>query len=373
MKRVFFIAIMFFYSFKNLLSLRFLLKFIFYLSGLLILFSANDVLAQEYKFSLFNQSRTYYNPAFAGMQNGLVHANFIYRRQWLDFPGEFSTKNCNADWKGFSSSGFGVFVISDIEGESLLTTNSFGGQYSWRGNIEKYSNAFFQLGVSVSYNEKKINISKLTFSDQLDEIYGKIYGSSFVSDQNKRNYIDFSVGALVHFRSEGVFGNSFTHIIGFALHHFTRPNDSFQGQSEKVPIKFTLHAQSKYRTKVYSLNRRDKFSINPCVLYEKSGKSVMSDNAANNVSVGVDFDSDPLVVGIAYKSHLQQGNSSNYNALVFKFGTNIYGRNQYVVYRAFYAYELAINNYTRYTRNSHEIGLSADISFKRRYKCTNRF
>ncbi len=337
------------------------------------MFSVSNVSAQEYKFSLFDQNRTYYNPAFAGMERGLVHSNFIYRRQWLNFPGEFSTKHCNADWKGYSSSGFGVFMISDVEGESLLTTNSFGGQYSWRGRIDKYSDTFFQLGLSASYNEKKINTSKLTFSDQLDEIYGDIYGTSFVVDQDTRNYIDFSVGALVHFRNGGIFGNTMTHIIGFALHHFTRPNISFQGQTERVPMKFTLHAQSKYTTKVYSLNRQNKFSINPWLLYQKSGESITSSTAANNLYVGVDFDSDPLLIGFAYKSHLQQGSSSNSNSLSFKFGTTIYTQNEYVVYRAFYAYDLGINNYTKYTRNSHEIGISANISFKKRYKCINRF
>lgn len=337
------------------------------------MFSIADTSAQEYKFSLFNQSRTYFNPAFAGIESGLIHTNFIYRRQWLNFPGEFSTKNFNADWKSYASGGFGVFLISDIEGESLLTTNSFGGQYSWHGRINKYSNTFFQLGFSASYNEKKLNTSKLTFSDQLDEIYGKIYGSSFVIDQNKRNYIDFSVGALVHFRNDEIFGNYMTHIVGFALHHFTRPNISFQGQTERVPLKFTLHAQTKYVTKVYSLNRRDKFSLNPWFLYQKSGTCETSSYSANNFSIGVDFDSDPLVIGIAYKSRLQQNSSSNSNALVFKFGTTIYTQNEYIAYKAFYAYDLAINNYTTYSRSSHEIGLSVDISFKRRYKCITHF
>jgi type IX secretion system PorP/SprF family membrane protein len=355
---------------KHLYKFRYLPQYSFCLFCIIIFFSISDVTAQEYKFSLFNQNRTYFNPAFAGMDKGLIHTNLIYRRQWLNFPGEFSTKHINVDWKNYSSSGYGMFIISDIEGESLLTTNSFGGQYSWRGRIDKYSDAFFQLGLSASYNVKKINTSKLTFSDQLDEIYGSIYGTSFVVDQDSRSYVDFSVGALFHFNHEGLFGNSMSHLFGFALHHFTRPNVSFQGQTERVDMKFTLHEQIKYTTKVYSLNRRDKFSLNPWFLYQKSGTG---STGSNSFSSGVDFDSDPLVVGISYKSHLQEGNSSNSKSLVFKFGTNIYTSNQYVVYRLFYAYDLALNNYTHYSRDSHEIGFSVDLSFKRRYKCINHF
>ncbi|PKQ61122.1 hypothetical protein BZG02_16900 [Labilibaculum filiforme] len=336
-------------------------------------FSIKIVSAQDYKFSLFDQNRTYFNPAFTGMEKGLIRTNFVYRRQWLNFPGEFSTKHFNIDWKNYSSSGFGVFLLSDIEGESLLTTNSIGGQYSWRGTLDKYSGAFFQLGLAASYNEKKIDISKLTFSDQLDEIYGKIYGSSFVADQNKRNYIDFSVGGLVSFRTEGVFGNAFTHIVGIAFHHITQPNESFQGQKEKMPMKFTIHVQSEYVTQVFSINRRDKLSFMPWVLYEKRGESVLNDQATNSMNIGIDITSDPAVIGVSYKSHLNGHSDTDYTALVFKAGTKIYGSNKNIIYRMFYAYELAINNYTRYTRNSHEIGLSADIYFKRRRKCINHF
>ncbi|MGQ1909708.1 PorP/SprF family type IX secretion system membrane protein [Marinifilum sp. RC60d5] len=353
--------------------MRFFLKFVLFTIWLFVLFSTKLVFAQDYKFSLFNQNRTYFNPAFAGMEKGVITTNFIYRRQWLNFPGEFSTKHCNVDWKSYSSNGFGVFLLSDIEGESLLTTNSFGGHYSWRGDLDKYSGAFFQLGLSASYNEKKIDISRLTFSDQLDEIYGKIYGSSFVADQNKRNYIDFSLGGLVNFRTEGIFGNAATHTIGLALHHFTRPNESFQGQKEKLPMRFTFHVQSEYLTKMYSFNRKSKFSITPWLLYEKRGESVLNSKAANNLNIGVDFASDPLVGGFSYKSHLNEGTGENYHALVFKAGTRIYGNNKNIIYKLFYAYELSINNYTRYTRNSHEIGLSVDILFKRRYKCINTF
>jgi len=325
--------------------------------------------AQDVTFSLFNQNKTYYNPAFTGLNTGLIQTNFVYRKQWLNFPGEFSTKHFNLDYKEYGSNGFGLFVISDIEGESLLTTNMFGVNYSWRGEISEYSGSFFQLGVRASYNIKKIDLTSLTFSDELDEIYGPIYGSSYIADRNSSNYIDFSVGGIVCFKAYDLFTNT----IGVAVHHFTRPNISFQGTLDKIPVKLTLHAQTEYNTQVYSLNRRDKMRISPALVYEMQGSHIGANQSANSLMCGLDIDSDPLSGGIWYRTQLSNNSDRNYNALIFKVGVRIYSQNNKAVYNLFYAYDLATKNYTKYTRDSHEIGLSMSISFKRKFKCNNKF
>ncbi|MGZ2369974.1 PorP/SprF family type IX secretion system membrane protein [Ancylomarina sp. YFZ004] len=325
--------------------------------------------AQDVTFSLFDQNKTHYNPALTGLHSGLIHTNFVYRKQWLNFPGEFSTTNFNLDYKEYGSCGFGLFVISDIEGESLLTTNSFGANFSWRGEISEYSGAFFQLGVKASYNVKEIDLSRLTFSDELDEIYGPIYGSTYIADRNRSDYIDFSVGGMVSFNAY----NLFTNIIGVAIHHFTRPNISFQGGADKIPIKLTLHAQTEYNTQVYSLNRRDKMRIGPSLVYEMQGSHIGSSQSANSLMCGFDIDSDPLSGGIWYRTQFSNNSDRNYRALIFKLGLRIYSQNNKVVYNLFYAYDLATKNYTKYTRDSHEIGLSMSFSFRRRFKCHNKF
>jgi len=324
---------------------------------------------QDVTFSLFDQNKTYYNPAITGLHSGLIQTNFVYRKQWFNFPGEFSTKHFNTDFKNYGSSGFGLFVLSDIEGESLLTTHLFGGSYSWRVNINKYSNTFIQLGVKASYNIKEIDLSRLTFSDELDEIYGPIYGSTYIADRNRSEYIDFSVGGMVSFKASDMFTNN----IGLAVHHFTRPNISFQGASEKIPIKLTLHAQTEYNTRGYSLNRRDKFRLSSTFVYEMQGSSLASNQTANNLMGGFDADSDPFSGGVWYRTQLSDNSAKSYSALIFKLGVRIYSQNNKAIYNLFYAYDLATKNYTKYTRDSHEIGLSISISFKRKFKCNNKF
>lgn len=320
--------------------------------------------AQDVTFSLFEQNKTYYNPALTAMHSGLVHTNFVYRKKWINFPGEFSTKNFNIDYKKYGSNGFGLFIVSDIEGESLLTTNSFGANYSWRGKISEYSGTFFQLGVKASYNIKEIDLGSLTFSDELDEIYGNIYGSTYVADRNRVEYVDFSVGGMVCFKSYGFFVNT----LGLAVHHFTRPNISFQGGADKIPIKLTFHGKTEYNTQIYSLNRRDKMYINPSFVYEMQGGE-----SANNLMCGFDIDSDPLSGGVWYRTQFSENSSKSYSSLIFKLGFRMYSQNNKAVYHLFYAYDLGIKNYTKYTRDSHEIGLSMSLSFRRKFKCHNKF
>tara|TARA_R110001583_G_scaffold10417_7_gene47884 strand:- start:173 stop:1234 length:1062 start_codon:yes stop_codon:yes gene_type:complete len=324
---------------------------------------------QDVTFSLFDQNKTYFNPALTGLHSGLIQTNFIYRKQWLNFPGEFSTKHFNLDFKKYGSSGFGLFVFSDIEGESLLTTYSLGGNYSWRGVISDYSGAFFQLGVKFSYNMREIDLSRLTFSDEIDEIYGPIYGPDYVADRDRYDYIDFSVGGMISFKSFGLLSNT----LGFAVHHFNRPKTSFQGISDKIPIKFSIHAQTEYRSQVNSLNRRDKLRLSPALVYETQGSDIRDKQLANSLMFGLDLDSDPLTGGIWYRTPFAKGSNKNYNALIFKFGTRIYAHNNKAIYNLYYAYDLATKNDSKYTRDSHEIGLSMSISYKRKFKSYNRF
>ncbi|MFA8437137.1 MAG: PorP/SprF family type IX secretion system membrane protein [Marinifilaceae bacterium] len=328
---------------------------------------------QDFHFSLFDQNRTYYNPAMTGLQKGVIQSNFVYRKQWINMPGDFSTKHFNVDWKGFGPNGFGVFVLSDVEGDSFLTHNSIGGNYSWRGTIDKISGTYFQLGLKASYNIQKLDFDRLVFTDELDDIYGDIFESSYVADQNRCSYIDFSVGGMICLRSENIFGNELTHKIGGAVHHFTRPNESLQGGEEKLPVKIVFHAQSEYQTRIRSLNRRNYFRITPSVVYESQGTSLFSKQSANSFMGGFDFNSEPLNIGLGYRSHLIKNSNRNYDVMMFKIGARFDNSNKNLVYRIFYCYDLAINNYTKYTRDSHEIGLSVDILFKRKYKCTNSF
>ncbi len=338
----------------------------------ILIFFGKDTFAQDFNFSLFNQNQSYYNPAFVGMQQGLITGNIVYRKQWINFPGNFCTMHFNADWKNYGKHGFGVSVVNDIDGDAFLSTTVLGANYSWRGNIDRFSDTFFQLGFRTSLIIKKVDITKFIFSDQLDPIYGAVYGSSFIPDQNKRSFMDFSVGGLFQFPAE-IWTNTLTNTVGVALHHFTRPNESFQGQSARLPMKITAHAQSEIKTDVASFDRSSKLFITPWVLFENRGETTFDVQSSSVLLGGIDLCTSPFSAGIAYRTHPKKSDGINYNSIIFRLGMRFYMGNKQRSYRFFYVYDLAVNNYTKFTRDSHEIGFSMDFFYKRKYKCINSF
>lgn len=336
---------------------------------ILIIYTLEYTKAQDYSFSQFNISRNYYNPAFTGIDPGMLETNMIYRNSWPKLPGHFSTQYINIDYKAFTSSGMGIFILIDTQGESLLTSNTFGASYSWRGKINRKKNSFWQLGVSGSYNIKSINYDNLMFSDELDEIYGNIYPSSFTSDVNSINYLDFSVGALIHFPL--IISNRKLSIntIGFAFHHISLPKISFQAQETRLPMKLSFHARSKFITDVYSLDNDEKMTISPTILVNIQDNNILAHNANNSLLVGVDIDSNPISGGIWYRSQMFNTSKKTYENLIFKFATKLYSHNKRIIYKISYTYDVATANYSETTRESHELGLS--IKFMLRKRCHN--
>ena len=147
---------------------KLLFCFLFILNGL-------SLRAQDYNFSQFWENRTYYNPAYVGLQEGELNALMTYRKLWPKFPGNFSTLFFSADLKTYNNYGFGLYVISSDEGGGFIKSNTAGLSYSWRGYINKEKNIYFQLGVKGSYNDERLNFDRNVYSGNLDPIYGNIF------------------------------------------------------------------------------------------------------------------------------------------------------------------------------------------------------
>lgn len=130
--------------------------------------------AQDYAFSQFWENRTYYNPAFVGLNEGELDGYITYRKLWPKFPGNFSTLSIAADLKSYNNYGFGIYVLSSDEGGGFLKYTTAGLSYSWRGYFNKEKNIYFQLGIKGSYNDERLNFDKYVYSGNLHEIYGNI-------------------------------------------------------------------------------------------------------------------------------------------------------------------------------------------------------
>lgn len=325
--------------------------------------------AQDHAFSQFWENRTYYNPAFVGLNEGELSGLLTYRKLWPKFPGNFSTIHFSLDMKTYNNYGFGLYAISSDEGGGFIKSNTIGLSYSWRGYLNKEKNIYFQLGVKGSYNDERLDFNKYVYSGNLHEIYGNIIPIVTPEEINeKQNYWDFSAGAMVYIPWERNYREFMHNYIGFSVNHFTRPKDYFIEENSRIPIKVSLQWQSYLRTSLYSLDRKTSLYVSPGLLFENQGEKLMSSSSFNNFVVGSDIMTDPIFGGIWYSSQLLNSSSENYKAVIFKLGLKFNSSNKKLEYRLAYSYDMSLGNLVKSTEGSHEISLNIVFRFNAKYK-----
>lgn len=341
------------------------------LGGLLFQLTIIGGWAQDFNFSQFTPNRTFYNPAFTGMEKGTFSSTLIYRRLWPMLPGNFSTKHLVLDYKTYNPYGMGLYAISSREGAGFLENTTIGGSYSWRGSLNEISGSFFQLGINASYNLKQIEFDNYTFSDELDEIYGEIYPTSFTTDVEQQNFWDFTIGVLAQVPTIIGHQKVIIHTVGFALHHITRPKETFLNSDARLPMQLTIHGQSEFSSGIYSLDKSSRLRFIPGLVYAIQGDRLISSNSSNNLLYGMDIKTDPLFGGIWYSSQIMNNSRDNYKCIIIKLGLNFKSnnrKNQNNRYKFTYSYDLPTSQFGSSKGGSHEISLSIDLHFKARYK-----
>lgn len=325
--------------------------------------------AQDYNFSQFWENRSYYNPAYTGLNTGELNGLLTYRKLWPKLDGNFSTIFFSADMKTYNNYGYGITFVSSDEGGGFIKSNTVGLSYSWRGYINKEKGIFFQLGVRGTYNTEKLSFNKYIFSGQLDPIYGNIYPQPSMEGIKKSNkYWDFSTGALVCIPWMRHYKDFMKNYIGIAVSHFTRPKDNFIEGDYKLPIKISLQWNGFLRTNLYSLDKKNYLYVTPGLIFENQGDKLMSSSSFNNFIFGTDIVTDPIFGGVWYSSQLMNNSDQNYKALIFKLGLKLNSDNKRLEYRLAYTYDMSMGNLIKTTEGSHEISINIVYRFNANYK-----
>lgn len=338
---------------------------------LLFFLCGKTLVAQDYNFSQFWENRTYYNPAYAGLREGELNTLLTYRKLWPKFPGNFSTLFFSADMKTYNNYGIGIYVISSDEGGGFIKSNTAGPNYSWRGYFSKEKNIYFQLGVKGSYNDERLNLNQNVYSGNLDPIYGNIFNVHHPLDEDvdeKQNYWDFGLGAIVYLPWERHYREFMHNSIGFAISHFTRPKDNFIEDDNRLPMKLSFQWNGFIRTNIYSLDKKSSMYVNPGLIFENQGDKLLSSSSANNLMIGADLTTDPVFGGIWYSSPLLNNSSENYKAVIFKLGLKLTSENKRFEYPLAYSYDMSLGNLTKTTEGSHEISLNIVYRFNAQYR-----
>jgi len=259
---------------------------------------------QDPSFSQFYNNALYYNPAYAGYLSGSRVA-LSSRLQWPMIAGQntmvsFNTYRASIDCdisNGNGLGGIGLNVIHDDEGSSFLRTTSIGLPFAVRIKISKKIS--LQAGIEPVLLTKSIDWTKLVFSDQLDQVYGIYYQTSYrYPSQNQKWMFDLGAGLVLNYKFQfdprkKDRGKYNVIQIGFAAHHVTQPLQSFEGVSysaSRLPVKWTVHSQ------VFIPLFYDKsVVIIPTFFWEKQ-------SAMNTTMIGANFIWRFLYAGFWYRS-----------------------------------------------------------------------
>lgn len=187
--------------------------------------------AQDIHFSQFFEAPLLRNPSLAGIYEGDIRVQGVYRNQWNSFTNAYRTGSFNAEYKMPVGKGddfitAGLQVMYDKAGTVGLTTTHLLPAFNYHKSLSGEKTMYLSLGFMGGVVQKRIDYSKMTTDNQ----YG---GGGFDPASPTGEY--FPNANLNYF--DGSFGVSFnttfgadqlnTMFIGGAYHHVNRPKNSF--------------------------------------------------------------------------------------------------------------------------------------------------
>jgi type IX secretion system PorP/SprF family membrane protein len=321
---------------------------------IILLVTQNFVLSQDAQLTQFYNAPLYINPAYAGSIE-LSRVGFNQRIQWPTLSQTIETSSAYFD-NHFNNTphGIGFLVVKNQESLAKLSYTYVALQYSYR--LEINDNWVFQLGTEGRFFQKDADFEELLFSDQIDLSSGVIadVSADFVSGQYRVGGLDLAAGGVL-------FSNSSW--LGASVYHLTEPDDSFDGNSSKIPRFYSLHGGYKFnlkngkrrKTLAYAFQER---SISLAANYKQ--QSVFS-----QLDFGIQSYLEPVYFGLWYRGLPlnKLGSVNKSESIIFLMGVQLEeGIN------IGYSYDFTVSELRGASGGSHEISISLLFGDMRRLK-----
>lgn len=313
--------------------------------------------AQDPYYSQYYNSPLFYNPAMTGLTEGLK-VRISYRDQWPQYTDDLKTYNFSMDIaERFmpGAGGLGLIFNTNKEGDGFVKQTMIGLMASAR--IQLARNWLTQVGFMGAYMNKQIDGNEYIWPDQLDDRHGLLYPSSSFEgfETNSVSYPDLSLGGLINYEKTYLSAT-----FGLAVHHITKPNESFSGLDMRVARKYIVNADFVI---IQRRNPKKGFRYNPGFLYENMA-------GFHTFNLGANIAKSVLYVGAWYRN--KQSQIYNYQSIILLAGINIPMVNKYSRFKLMYSYDLSITNMTG-TGGAHEITLRFEFDQIHLFKSKSAF
>ena len=210
---------------------------------------ATAIQAQSYHFSQFFSTPLLTNPANTGFTEGPYRVASNIRSQGLNGGASFFTGYFSADVSPLRSqlpeghkAGLGLYVMSDRAMSGIVQNNTLGMSAAYHVGLDPYGEHSVGLGVQATYNQRRIDYSRLTFENQLGPggfDPGLPVGEPL--DFQSRHFFDLNAGINYNASLEH---KSF--FAGFAVYNVMRHRDNTMDKSFSMPTRFTFQTGAQF-------------------------------------------------------------------------------------------------------------------------------
>lgn len=204
----------------------------------LFMILSNIAVGQDLHFSQFYEAPLLRNPALAGLYEGDVRIQGVYRNQWNSIAFPYQTGSINAEYKFPVGKGedfltVGGQVLYDKAGTVQLQTVHMLPMVNFHKSLSTNKISYLSLGFMGGLVNRRLDRSSVTTNSQYDGFYfnGSLPdGETFTGSYS---YADMSVGMSIN----TTLGSNEQHNIfgGLAYHHFNKPINSFYGNIAHLP------------------------------------------------------------------------------------------------------------------------------------------
>jgi type IX secretion system PorP/SprF family membrane protein len=233
-----------------------------------------SVYAQDPHFSQFFASPLTLNPAFTGKFDGTWRLAANHRDQWPSIPKAYVTTSASIDFPILQKQipegdvfGIGISGLSDASANDALKLNYGALSLSYHKALDDESYNTIGAGFQATYASMGLDITKLTFEDELRQngfaqgTSGEYLGANPLTGRN-RNYLDFNAGLLFSGSSNG----ENNYYLGFSMYHINRPKVSFKDKNWYLSGRATVHGGGSFPIS-------DMLDINISVIHQIQNKA----------------------------------------------------------------------------------------------------
>ncbi len=206
-----------------------------------LLLSAKDSIGQDIHFSQFFETPLLRNPALAGIFDGDIRVQAVYRNQWNSVTVPYQTGSFNGEYKlpvgrGDDYLTIGGQILYDKAGTVALTATHLLPTLNYHKSLSTERNMYLSLGFMGGMVQRKFDRSKMTTNSQFN---GIDFDPTMADGENFANtgftYLDGSVGMSFNSQvGENADNNIF---VGVAYHHLNKASKtSFYDNGKRLML-----------------------------------------------------------------------------------------------------------------------------------------